>query len=111
MNDLKNRISVAAQELFLTEGIDGISMRKIGDKVGVTATALYRHFRDKDEILDELISTGLTILSDYLQPALLATEPRERLRGLIDAYLRFALEQPRYFDLAFLVPTPNSRIT
>jgi AcrR family transcriptional regulator len=111
MNELKTRISVAAQELFLMEGIDGISMRKIADKVGVTATALYRHFEDKDAILDELIGSGLMILSQYLEPALRAEGPRERLRGLIDAYLDFAIEQPRYFDLAFLVPNPTARIS
>jgi len=91
--------------------VEGISMRKIADKVGVTATAIYRHFRDKDEILDELISSGLAILSEYLQPALKAPGPEERLRALIDAYLRFALEQPKYFDLAFLVPSPAGRMS
>jgi len=111
MTDLRGRITVAAQELFAAEGIEGISMRKIADRVGVTATALYRHFRDKDAILDALISAGLTVLSDYLDPALRARDPERRLRGLIDAYLRFALEQPRYFDLAFLVPSASTRMS
>jgi AcrR family transcriptional regulator len=107
MNDLKARISLTAQELFLSEGVEGVSMRKIADRVGVTATAIYRHFRDKDEILEELIDAGLAILSEYLGPALKAEDPYRRLRGLIDAYLRFAMEQPKYFDLAFLVPGPT----
>lgn len=111
MSDLKTRISHAAHHLFLTNGVEGVSMRKIADRVGVTATAIYRHFRDKDEILDELINAGLAILSDYLAPALKAEEPFQRLSGLIDAYLQFALEQPRYFDLAFLIPSPTTRMS
>ena len=111
MSDLRARIAQAAQDLFAREGIEGISMRKLADRAGVTATAIYRHFRDKDQILDELISVGLAVLSDYLAPALRAKDPERRLRELIDAYLRFALEQPKYFDLAFLVPSPSSRMS
>jgi len=111
MSELKARISSAAHHLFLTEGVEGVSMRKIADRVGVTATAIYRHYKDKDEILDELISAGLAMLSDYLDPALNAPDPYQRLSGLIDAYLTFALEQPRYFDLAFLVPSPATRLS
>jgi AcrR family transcriptional regulator len=111
VSDLGGRIIAAAQELFAAEGIEGISMRKIADRVGVTATALYHHFRDKGAILDALISAGLSVLSEYLEPALRAKDPERRLRGLIDAYLRFALEQPKYFDLAFLVPSASTRMS
>jgi AcrR family transcriptional regulator len=111
MSDLRSRIAQVAQELFASEGIEGISMRKLAHRAGVTATAIYRHFRDKDEILDALISVGLAALSDYLAPALKAKDPERRLRELIDAYLRFAIEQPKYFDLAFLVPSPSTRMS
>jgi AcrR family transcriptional regulator len=104
MSDLKARISLTAQELFLSEGVEGVTMRRIAEGVGVSATAIYRHFRDKEEILEEIIDAGLASLSSYLRPALEAKDPFQRLKGLIDAYLRFGLEQPRYFDLAFLVP-------
>jgi len=111
MSDLRNRIAAAAQELFVSEGVEGLSMRRLADRVGVTATAIYRHFRDKDQILDEIISAGLSILSQYLEPALRERDPYQRLWGLIEAYLEFAIEQPKYFDLAFLVPAPNTRIS
>ena len=110
MSDLRSRITLAAQELFVTQGVGAISMRKLADKAGVTATAIYRHFRDKDEILDALIGTGLGMLAEYLKPALRAKDPQRRLWGLIDAYLDFAIEQPQYFDLAFLVPGPSTRM-
>lgn len=111
MNDLKSRISLTAQELFLTEGVEGVSMRRIAERVGVSATAIYRHFPNKEAILEEIIGSGLTILSKYLAPALQASDPFLRLKGLIDAYLRFAIEQPRFFDLAFLVPGPTTHLS
>ncbi|MEB3323653.1 MAG: TetR/AcrR family transcriptional regulator, partial [Synechococcaceae cyanobacterium] len=67
--NLREKLIVAAQELFVADGVAGISMRKLADKVGVTAPAIYRHFKDKDELLEELINVGLQILQTYLEPA------------------------------------------
>jgi AcrR family transcriptional regulator len=108
--NLRGRMISAAEELFLLDGVEGVSMRKIADKVGVTAPAIYRHFKDKDELLGELINVGLKILQDYLEPALTADGPLERLEQLIDRYFDFAVEQPKYFDLAFLVPSHGMRM-
>lgn len=111
MEDLRTRITTAAEELLLADGPDGVSMRKIAQKVGVTPPAIYRHFRDKDELLDTVIGSGLEILGRYLEPAFRAPDPYTRLLGFVDGYLEFALEQPRFFDLAFLVRGPATRIS
>jgi AcrR family transcriptional regulator len=104
-------MSAAAQELFLEEGVEGVSMRKVASKVGVTAPAIYRHFKNKDELLGEIINVGLGILQSYLEPAFKADQPLERLQRMIEYYLDFALEQPRYFDFAFLVPSHGIQLT
>ena len=105
VDDLRTRIAGAAQELFLEGGVEAVSMRKVAELVGVTAPAIYRHFKDKDELLNEIILSGLGILEGYLRPAFDAPTPEARLVRLIDRYLDFALEQPKYFDFAFLVPS------
>ena len=104
MDDLRSKISLAAQDLFLQDGIGAVSMRKVAERVGVTAPAIYRYFRDKEELLNEIIASGLGILQEYLKPALSAATPFQRLQLLTEAYLSFAMEQPKYFDFAFLVP-------
>lgn len=104
MSDLRRRISSAAQELYLREGIEGISMRKVAELVGVSAPAIYRHFESKERLLDEIVIEGLRVLEDYLRPALDAPTPYDRLLRLTDRYLAFATEQPKYFDFAFRVP-------
>jgi len=107
MTTLRNKLSAAAQELYLSDGIEGVSMRKVADMVGVSAPAIYRHFKNKDELLNEIVIEGLKILEGYLRPALEAGTPYDRLIGMTEGYLNFALEQPKFFDFAFLIPNPT----
>ena len=107
MSDLQKKIAAAAQELYLEHGIDGVSMRKVAARVGVSAPAIYRYYKNKNELLNEIVVQGLHILENYLRSALEADTPYERLQRMIDSYLRFALEQPTFFDFAFTVPTTN----
>jgi len=105
MSDLRDRISTAAQELYLRDGIEGFSMRKVADLVGVSAPAIYRHYRNKEELLQEVVVEGLRVLERYLQPALEDGTPYGRLVQMTENYLQFAIEQPKYFDFAFLTPS------
>ena len=104
MSDLRDRILIAAQELFRRHGARGVSMRRIAAGVGVTATAIYRHFENKNDLVAEIIRSGLSDLQESLAPALRAEQPADRLRGLALAYLDFALEKPETFELAFGMP-------
>ena len=51
----RERVLQAAVELADRDGLDGLSMRKLGQELGVEAMALYRHVRDKDDLLDGII--------------------------------------------------------
>ena len=104
---LRDRILAATQEIVLREGISGLSMRKVATEVGVSAAAIYRHFDSKEALLSEVVVAGLRVLEGYLRPGLAAATPFERLQQLTRSYLAFAMEQPQYFDLAFLTPAPN----
>ena len=58
----RGEILEAAQRIFLAEGYQGATIRKIADEVGVSSTALYMHFKDKDEILLEISDGAITRL-------------------------------------------------
>jgi AcrR family transcriptional regulator len=103
MADLRERIAAAAQELVLRDGIEGFSMRKVADRVGVSAPAIYRHYRNREELLNEIVLEGLRQLEHCLRPALDAATPYERLVAMTERFLDFALESPRYFEFAFRV--------
>lgn len=52
----KEKIIITSLELFAQKGYDGVSVREIAAKVGVQASALYKHFSNKDEILNGVVS-------------------------------------------------------
>lgn len=104
MADIKTRIVAAARGLYFDRGPEAVTMRAVADRVGVTATALYRHFADKDTLLREVVGEGSRRLGSHLFRALEAPTPLERLRATADAYLDFALQQPQAYRALFAEP-------
>jgi AcrR family transcriptional regulator len=100
--ETRERILSEARELFLREGLEGFSMRALGERVGVSAPAIYRHFDDKDALLATLISASFSTFSSYLVRSLSGKTPLQRFRRTGEAYFAFALEHPRDYRLMFL---------
>jgi len=98
----RGEILEAAQRIFLAEGYHGATIRKIADEVGVSSTALYMHFKDKDEILLE-ISEGVvgTLLAINSEISARPISAAERVRLMLDAYMQFALDNPNTYQLVF----------
>lgn len=102
--ETRERILQESRELLRDKGIPGFSMRALAERVGVTPTALYRHFADKDALLATLLDEGFSTFSTYLMRALAGKTPLERLRRAGLAYFDFALEHPRDYALMFMTP-------
>jgi AcrR family transcriptional regulator len=102
--ETKERIFRASRDLLRQKGIVGFSMRGVAERVGVSATALYRHFADKDALLATLLDEGFSTFSSYLMRALAEKTPLERLRGAGYAYFDFARDHPRDYALMFMTP-------
>jgi AcrR family transcriptional regulator len=100
--ETRDRILAEARDLFLERGLEGFSMRVLGERVGISAPAIYRHFEDKDALLATLIDSSFSAFSSYLGRALSGTTPLERFRRSGEAYFAFALENPRAYRLMFL---------
>ena len=95
----------AAERIFVAEGYEGATIRKIADEVGVSSTALYMHFRDKDEILHEICLAAMQALLG--QNSALAARPLDavtRVRLMLEAYVRMGLEHPNAYRLVFCSP-------
>jgi len=106
---MRKQIADAAMRLFVDEGFDQTSMRRIADAVGYTPGALYAYFEDKDEILYSLLDTGFSRLRDAMQGTS-ALSPRERLLRVGEIYLRFAIENPHFYELMFITSSTKRRI-
>ncbi len=92
----------AAERIFVAEGYEGATIRKIADEVGVSSTCLYMHFRDKDEILLEICTAAMeTLLALNSEISARPVDPVERVRAMLTAYVEFALENPNAYRLVF----------
>jgi AcrR family transcriptional regulator len=104
MSDLQGKILPAALDLYLQKGLSGLSMRVLADKLGVSATAIYRHYRNKEELLHRMIGEAVKVFGTYQFTALTGSTPQERFRLSVEAYLNFALEQSKYYEVIFMTP-------
>ncbi|MCP5161017.1 MAG: TetR/AcrR family transcriptional regulator [Hahellaceae bacterium] len=100
--DTKEKILSVACEIYLHAGSKGLSMRKVAEKAGISATAIYRHFESKDALHRQVLVDGFRTFGTYLYPALAGPDPLTRLHLAAEGFFRFATEQSRYYELLFL---------
>ena len=104
----QTRIFAAARELFDKDGAEGVSMRRIAEKVGITPMAIYKHYPDKDALLNALMLDGFAVWEARVE-ALKASEPLAWLQAMGEAFLDFALDEPRRYEAAFLLKASAAR--
>ncbi|NDE16692.1 TetR/AcrR family transcriptional regulator [bacterium] len=96
---MRQTILEHARSLLDDEGLAGFSMRKLAARVGVTATALYFHFRDKEEILTALVAAERGILRRQLEEPAGHPDPLTRLRLMYAAAFEFAVRRQDHFRM------------
>jgi AcrR family transcriptional regulator len=103
-----DRILSAARASFAAGGKEAITVRGVAAKVGVTPMAIYRHFAGTDALVDALVLEGLDRWAARLA-TVHADDPLDWLVAAGDEFLDFALEEPRRFEAAFLIPSSGAR--
>ncbi len=91
----------AAIELGTELGEEGLTMRGIAARLGVSATALYQHFEGKASILRAIRLHGLDFMNSTLAPAFERPDPLEQLRESALLYVNFARSNPWLYSLLF----------
>ena len=104
----RDRILAAARKAFERRGLEGLSLRDIAAKVGITPMAIYRHFDSKDALVDALVLDALDEWSARVA-ALPPAAGIAKVEQMGTAFLDFALRQPRRFEAAFLLPSRKAR--
>ncbi|MEO6999419.1 MAG: TetR/AcrR family transcriptional regulator [Terracoccus sp.] len=115
--DLRHALLDAGLDLAREGGPDAVMLREATRRVGVSANAAYRHFADRDALLDEVVSRAQSLAADVIAAEIEAAEgasdagtrARARFRAVGVGYLRFAMSEPGLFRTAFAVPTDLSR--
>ncbi len=96
-------ILAAAKTLFLEQGFENVSTRRIAERVGISQTALFTYYKTKDEIFGRLISSAFEELARAMDEVdRLAEDPRDWLRRCIAGYVAFGLKHPDEYRLAFM---------
>jgi AcrR family transcriptional regulator len=104
--EIRSRILDAARELFLTEGYEAVTMRKVADRIEYSPTAIYFHFRDKETLIRELCDADFRTLAHQFTAIATIGDPVERLRSTGLAYFDFATNYPNHYRLMFMTPHP-----
>lgn len=102
-HERRAEILEAAERLFVEQGYEGATIRKIADAVGLSSTALYMHFKDKAEILAEICETGFGKLARVTDEIEAEVQPAEvALRRKMRAYADFGFANPNAYRLIYL---------
>jgi AcrR family transcriptional regulator len=104
--ETRQRILDAARELFVAEGTEAVTMRRIAQKIEYSATAIYSYFEDKQQLLRCLCEEDAVAFASEFLPLLAIADPVERLRAGVRAYVTFAKTHPNHFR--FMLMTPES---
>ena len=99
---LRTLIIDAARELFVSRGVEAVTMREIAKRIGYSATSIYLHFVDKEALLRAILDTDMLALATSLKEILAIADPVERMHALGQGYAQFALTHPNHYRLMFM---------
>jgi AcrR family transcriptional regulator len=107
--NLRSALVETGLAMARASGPDGVALREVARRVGVSHNAAYRHFADREELLAEIADRGMELLTEAME-ARLASVPEGldavaraqlRLQEVGRAYVAFALDEPGLFRTAF----------
>jgi AcrR family transcriptional regulator len=101
----------ATRELLVAGGLEALSMRAVAERVGVSATAIYHHFANKQALVDRVVHDAFERFGTEMAQAA-ARHPKgslERVQALGQGYVRFAVENETYFRVIFSIAAPHPR--
>ena len=101
--DLRSALLDAAATRIENQGIEGLSLRKLADDVGVSRSALYHHFRDKNALLNAVAANGFAnwIAMTSESGGDESVPAPVRMKQFVYGYVHWAVEHPQLYDLMF----------
>jgi AcrR family transcriptional regulator len=99
--NLRRALLDEALATIRAEGVEGLTLREIGARLGVSRTALYRHFADKGALLEAVATEGFRTLREKLVEAREGGRGRAGLDAMGVAYVRFAVANSSHYRVMF----------
>lgn len=99
----------AAREMFVAEGYQSVSMRKIADKINYSPTTIYLYFKDKTDLLHQICEQTFARLAQNIKAVQqLSDNPLQKLRSGLREYIHFGLKHPSQYEIVFIMPLPQA---
>lgn len=105
--ELRAKILDAAREIFVAEGYEAVTMRRVADRIEYSPAAIYFYFEDKKSLIRELVENDRKVLELELQRIAQVGDPIERIRKTGQAYIDFSQAYPRHYRLIFMTEWPT----
>lgn len=106
-HDTKENIFLAAAHLFAKRGYNGVSMREISEKSGVTKPTIYYYFGSKEGIYRELVDTGIQhVFSSFEHISKDDMSAKDKLVAMTKQLFRFAVDYPEFTKFFMTLVTP-----
>lgn len=101
--NLREALIDSAAAVLESQGVEALTLREAARRAGVSQTAPYRHFKNKQALLAAVAADGFRMLLADLDAAAFPwdDDPGEAVTAIGSAYIRFATEQPERFRLMF----------
>src|SRR5262245_32832486 len=100
--NLRRALLDEALATIRTEGVEGVTLREIGARLGVSRTALYRHFADKQALLGAVATEGFRAMREQLTAAWVnGGRGLTAWQAMGEVYVRFAVTNPSHFRVMF----------
>ena len=108
--EIRKMILNASMKLFIDEGFEKVSIRKIANIIEYSPTTIYLYFKDKNEILFDLCEEGFIMFEKLNSNLLKINNPLKRLHKMGENYVGFGLQHPEYYDLMFIQNAPMEKL-
>jgi AcrR family transcriptional regulator len=106
-HDLREACVAEARAIIAETGVEGLSLREVARRLGVSHQAPYKHYPSRDHLLAEVVARAYADFAAYLDARPHHDEPHADLRGMGEAYVRYALSHPLEYRLMFGTPLPD----
>jgi AcrR family transcriptional regulator len=106
----RERILKEALFIINQEGYASLSMRKLAQRLGVTAKTIYNYYSNKDELYLMVLIKGFTELVEEFRAAYRSSaDPMKKLRAAVHAYVNWGIDNRHYYNIMFSMDTPKYR--
>lgn len=107
--NLREALVESALKIIEESGVSGLTLRAVGQRVGVSHAAPYRHFRDKEAILAAVATEGFKHMRDAVlaEREAAGDDVMDRLAAVGRAYVKFAVRHPSHYRVMFGPATRN----